>query len=236
MLSYFPFYFDPYLLLIMAPFVVLSIWASSRVKGTFAKYNQHPIRSGYSGADAAQAILRAAGIHDVGLEPVAGMLSDHYDPTTRTVRLSPEVLNGRTPAAVAVAAHEVGHAIQHAQAYAPMTARAAIVPVVNISSQLSIPLIFLGMFLGIAGLAWVGIIAFAAVVLFHLVTLPVEFDASNRAIKILEGSGIATADEMVGVRKTLYAAGFTYVASALVAVVQLIYFLWRSGLLGGRNN
>jgi Zn-dependent membrane protease YugP len=224
---------DPLFWIIMIPLTVLSLWASARVKGTFARYNQHPLRSGYSGEDAARAILRSAGVRDVRIEGVPGMLSDHYDPRTKVVYLSEEVLRGRTAAAVAVAAHEVGHALQHAQAYAPLTVRGQLVPVVNIASQLAIPLIFLGIFIQVMGLAWLGVIAFGAVVLFHLVTLPVEFDASNRAIRILEGSGIAAADEMVGVRKTLYAAGFTYLAAALTAVAQFLYFLMRSGVLGG---
>ncbi len=224
-----------YFLLIMLPLLVLSIWAASRVKGTFRKYNQTPIRSGYSGAEAAQAILQAAGIHDVSIKAVPGMLSDHYNPLKKQVALSEEVLNGRTPAAVAVAAHEVGHAIQHAQAYAPMQWRSAIVPVVQVADSLAFPMILGGMFLGMTSLAIVGVVAFSMAVLFHLVTLPVEFDASNRAIRILESSGIVATDEMVGVRKTLYAAGFTYLAAALVAVVQLVYWLLQLGLLGGND-
>ncbi len=207
--------------------------AGSRVKGTFKKYNQTPIRSGYSGAQAAQAILRAAGIHDVGIKAVPGMLADHYDPRRKQVALSEEVLNGQTPAAVAVAAHEVGHAIQHAQGYAPLQWRSAMVPAVQLGSSLALPMLMFGFFLHIGPLAWLGVIAFSFAVLFHLVTLPVEFDASNRAIKILESSGIVASDEMVGVRKTLYAAGFTYVAAALVAVVELLYWLMRLGVLGG---
>ena len=230
------FYFDPLYALLTFPLLVLSMWAAARVKGTFAKYNQLPIRSGYSGADAAQAILAAAGIRDVGIEPADGLLGDHYDPRQKVVRLSPEVLEGRTVASVAVAAHEVGHAIQHAQAYAPMTARAAMVPVVQLGSSLGIPLIILGALLHLGGLQLIGLIAFSLAVLFHLVTLPVEFDASSRAIKILEGSGIVAADEMVGVRKTLYAAGFTYVAAALIAAAQLVYWLVRSGVIGGRSD
>ncbi len=222
-------------LLFMLPLLLLSMWAAARVKGTFAKYNDVPIRSGYSGAETAQAILHAAGIGGVRIEPSHGLLSDHYDPRHRVVRLSPDVLQGRTAAAVAVAAHEVGHAIQHAQAYKPMQARAALVPVVQLTSSLAFPMIILGGVTHAFGLALIGVIAFSLVVLFHLVTLPVEFDASNRAIKILERSGIAAADEMVGVRKMLYAAGFTYVASALMAVAQLVYLLLRSGVLGGRS-
>ncbi|MEM7200079.1 MAG: zinc metallopeptidase [Planctomycetota bacterium] len=227
--------FDPLYFLILGPLMLLSMWAASRVKGTFAEYSKVPIRSGYSGAEAAQAILHGAGIHDVGIEAANGMLSDHYDPTRKVVRLSPDVLRGRTPAAVAVAAHEVGHAIQHAQAYAPLQWRSSLVPIVQLSGGMAMPLFLIGIVLHASGLVLLGIVAFSIAVLFHLVTLPVEFDASNRAIKILEGSGIAAADEMVGVRKTLYAAGFTYVASTLVALGTLLYFLLRSGFLGGRD-
>lgn len=220
-------------LLFALPFLLLAMWASYRVKSTFAHYNQQPIRSGVSGAEAAQIILRAAGITDVGIEVAPGMLSDHYDPAKKVVALSAEVLNGRTQAAVAVAAHEVGHAIQHAQAYAPMQARSALVPVVGLINTLAMPMFLAGIFMHLPGLALVAVIAYGAGTLFHLVTLPVEFDASRRAIQILERSGIATADEMVGVRKTLFAAGFTYVAATLVSLVDLIYWLWRAGLIGG---
>ena len=220
-------------LIFCVPFVLLSMWAASRVKGTFARYDQTPIRSGYSGAQAAQAILHAVGIRDVGIEAVPGMLADHYDPRKKVVRLSEGVLNGRTPAAVAVAAHEVGHAIQHAQGYAPLQLRTAMVPAVSLGSSLALPMLILGVMLNFMGLALLGVIAFSLAVLFHLVTLPVEFDASNRAIRILEGSGIVASDEMEGVRKTLFAAGFTYVAASLVAVTQLLYWVVQLGLLGG---
>lgn len=230
MLSFF-FYFDLQYLLIMAPFLALSIWASMRVKGTFARYSEVP--AAYSGAEAAELILQGAGIHDVGLEAVPGMLSDHYDPMRKVVCLSEEVLNGRNVAAVAVAAHECGHAIQHAQAYAPMQWRAALVPVVQFGSSLAIPMILFGFILHIGPLAWLGVIAFSFAVLFHLVTLPVEFDASRRALVILERSGILDAEQMEGARKTLFAAGFTYVAAALVALVELLYWLMRLGVLGG---
>jgi len=211
----------------------VSIWASFAVKGTFAKYNRTPIRSGMSGAEAAAAILRVAGVHDVRIAAVPGMLSDHYDPRERVVSLSEEVLHNRTPAAVAVAAHEVGHALQHAQGYVPMQLRASIVPAANFASGLAIPLVLLGLFTHSTGLLWIGIIGFAIGVLFHVVTLPVEFDASARAIKILERSGIVAADEMPGVRKTLYAAGFTYLAGALYAIVELLRLLHIAGAFGG---
>lgn len=226
-------FFDPWYFLIVMPFALLAMWATAKVKGTFAKYAEVPIRSGYTGAQAAQAILRAAGLHDVELEEAPGMLSDHYDPIHRRVRMSREVLHGRSAAAVAVAAHECGHALQHAAAYAPMKVRHALAGPVTFASQLAIPMILFGFLLHMGGLIWIGIIGFSLAVLFHLVTLPVEFDASHRAMKILQGSGIVAADEMPGVRKTLYAAGFTYIAATLVAVAQLVYFL---SLVSGRSN
>lgn len=214
-------------------FIGVSVWASYKVKATFAENNKVPLRSGYSGADAAAAILRAAGIHDVGIRTVPGMLGDHYDPRQKVVALSADVIHGRTPAAVAVAAHEVGHALQHAHGYAPMEIRGALVPAVNFASSLALPMLFIGLLIHSMGLVWVGVIGFAAAVVFHLVTLPVEFDASARAIRILEQSGIVSQTEMPGVRKTLYAAGFTYLAAALVSVFQLLHWLAVLGVFGG---
>ncbi len=228
-------YFDPYYFILLGPFLLLAIWAQMRVKGTFARYHDVPLRSGLTGAEVAARILRAAGIDNVSIEAVPGMLSDHYDPTRRVVVLSEDVLRGRSVAAAAVAAHEVGHAIQHAQAYQPMRARAALVPVVQFGSALAFPMLFIGMLLASQPLAIIGIALFAVAVLFHVVTLPVEFDASRRAIAILDRSGIAVGEEMTGVRKTLYAAGFTYIAATLIAVVELLYFLMRAGLLGGSS-
>ena len=218
-------------LLWTAPFLVLSLWATWRVKSTFHKNNRVMLRSGITGAEAAQMILRGAGIHDVGIRGVPGMLSDHYDPRTKTVALSQDILNGRSAAAVAVAAHEVGHAIQHAQLYAPMGWRAALVPITNFGSNLGVWMILIGSVLAIQPLAWIGVVAFAGAVLFHLVTLPVEFDASRRAIAVLERSGIVATDEMPGVRSTLFAAGFTYVAAALTAAAELVF--WLLHLTGG---
>ncbi len=228
------FLLDPLFLIIVLPFAGLAIWASSRVKGTFKKYSKVPIRSGYSGAETAQLMLCGAGIHDVRIESVPGMLSDHYDSRDKVVRLSDEILHGRSAAAVAVAAHEVGHAIQDAQGYAPMGIRSALVPAANLGSSVGPWMILIGFFLNFAGLAWLGVIAFGAAVLFHLVTLPVEYDASFRAMKVLEGSGIVATDEMPGVKKTLYAAGFTYVAATLVALAHLLYYVIR--LTGGSSS
>jgi Zn-dependent membrane protease YugP len=227
------FFFDPLYLLLISPFALLALWAQARVKGTYAKYRDVPLRSGMSGAEVASRILRAGGIEDVSIAGTPGMLSDHYDPTRRVVVLSEDILHGRSVAAAAVAAHEVGHALQHAQGYKAMQARAALVPVVQFGSSLAIPMIVIGALLANQTLALIGVILFSFAVLFHLVTLPVEFDASRRAIQILERSGIAVGEEMHGVRKMLYAAGFTYIAATLVAVAQLLYFLLRTGLLGG---
>lgn len=209
----------------MIPCMLLAGWASMRVKGTFAKYSQVPVRSGMSGAETARMILQAAGVEGVQIRESRGLLSDHYNPVNRTVNLSSEVLRGRSVAAVGVAAHEVGHAIQHAYGYKPMVVRSALVPAANLASQMAFPMIFLGFFLHIPGLAVVAVACFALAVAFHVVTLPVERDASLRAIKILEASGAVAADELVGVRKTLFAAGLTYVAATLVAVAELLYWL-----------
>jgi Zn-dependent membrane protease YugP len=229
-------YFDFQYLLWMAPFLLLSMWAAIRVKGTFAKYSQVQLRSGVTGAEAARMILRAGGMPDVQLQPVPGMLTDHYDPRTKVVALSEEVMGSSSAGAVAVAAHECGHALQHAAAYAPMQARAAMVPVVNFANAAWIWVLFGGMVMHSLGLIWAGIILGAAGVLFHVVTLPVEFDASRRAFAVLSSSGIVAADEMPGVRKTLYAAGFTYIAGALSAIATLVYFIVRSGVLGGHRD
>ncbi len=222
--------------LILGPFFLLTLWAQWRVKATFARYGDVPLRSGLSGADVAQLILRGAGIHDVRIEAVPGLLSDHYDPSAKAVRLSEEVLNARTVSAAAVAAHEVGHAIQHAQGYQPMQWRSSLVPVVNLVSSLSMPMFMAGLFMGWTGFALFAVILYGVTTLFHLVTLPVEFDASARAIKVVEASGLATGDEMTGVRKVLYAAGFTYLAATLLSAAELVYWLLRSGILGGSSD
>lgn len=220
-------------LVVVLLLMAVSLWATFKVKSTFAHYQKVILRSGVSGAEAAAAILRAAGIHDVEIAAVPGLLSDHYDPRRKVVALSPDVLEGRNAAAVAVAAHEVGHALQHAQGYAPLALRSQMAPVVGFANALAIPMLIFGMVTHSLGLAWLGVAGFAAAVLFHFVTLPVEFDASRRAIAILERSGLVATDEMPGVRRTLYAAGFTYLAAALYAVAELVHWLSILGLLGG---
>jgi Zn-dependent membrane protease YugP len=203
--------------------------AAARVKATFARFSRVATSSGMSGAEAAAAVLRDAGLPSVRVEPHEGFLSDHYDPRTKTLRLSPEVYAGRSVASVAVAAHEAGHALQDAANYAPLVLRSKLVPLTNFGNNLWPVPFFLGVFTGATGLAYVGIALFAAVVLFQLVTLPTEFDASRRARERLFAAGIVASEaEAAGVAKVLRAAAMTYVAAALVAIVHLLYLIARA--------
>lgn len=214
-------YFDAtYILLI--PAILLSFWAQSKINSAFNHYSQVRSINGYTGADAARKLLDANGLYDVPVEIVAGKLTDHYDPANRVMRLSEEVFYGTSVASIGVAAHETGHAFQHKEHYAPLEIRNSIVPAVNISSSASWILFFVGIIFSVPVLARIGVLLFAAVVVFHLITLPVEFDASNRALKLLENRGILYGDEVNGARKVLSAAAMTYVAAALMAISQLI--------------
>lgn len=228
--------FDPLYLAVMLAGLVLSGLASLWTKAAFRRWSQVPIGRGLTGAEVAAAILRAEGIHDVQIEPVGGFLSDHYDPRSRTLRLSPDVYGGRSVSAAGVAAHEVGHALQHAQGYAPMRLRQAMVPVAGIGTNLGIWMVVIGMVIGMTGLAYVGVALFGAFVAFTLVTLPVEFDASIRARRVLEQRGLLKGEELRGVRAVLTAAAATYLASAVSAVLQLVYWLLRVGLIGGSRD
>lgn len=236
------FYFDPLYLILTIPPMLLALYAQAKVKSTFMKYSQVPTLRGMSGADVAAAILRTRRIHDVKIEPVEGTLSDHYDPTTKTLRLSPEVYGGRTVAAAGVAAHEVGHAIQHAESYRFLTMRSNLVPLLGFTSKLALPTLMIGFVMMSAQSALgqpillAGIALFSVMVLFQLVTLPVEFDASRRALLAIQDGGIVDARELVGAKKVLSAAALTYVAAAVSSVATLLYFLIRSGLLGGRRD
>jgi hypothetical protein len=227
--------FDPLYLLAMGPGLLLSMWASFKVKSTFKRYSQVSARSGLSGAEAARELLRQKGIHDVRVEQVSGFLSDHYDPRARTLRLSPDVYGGRSLAALGVAAHEAGHAIQHATNYGPLNFRTLVVKPAMIGSNLGMYVVFGGMLLNFSGLIWVGIVLFSAFVIFTLITLPVEFNASSRAVAVLEQSGMITPAESGPTRAVLNAAALTYVAAAISAILQLVYLLWRAGLLGGNS-
>jgi len=208
--------------------LALGLWARSKVKRTFRRWSEVPVRNGMTGAQAAAAVVRAAGLPDVEIRAVAGTLSDHYDPRNRTLNLSADVGQAATVAAVGVAAHEAGHAIQDAAGYTPMRIRQTVVPVASIGSSLAFPLIFLGFILGSLGLVNVGLALFTAIVLFQLVTLPVEFDASRRALVALRDGGLLAADEVGGAKQVLSAAAWTYVAGFVAALGQLIYFFLAS--------
>ena len=225
---------DPtYILIIIG--MLLSLAASGMVKSTYAKYSGVRAMSGMTGAQAAERILHSKGIYDVRIEHVAGNLTDHYDPKAKVLRLSDSVYGSASVAAIGVAAHECGHAIQHQEGYAPLTIRSAIVPVTNFAATLSWPLILIGLFLSQRTgniLIQIGILLFCAVVLFQLITLPVEFNASSRALTILKQNGILYEDEAKMTGKVLKAAALTYVASAAASILQLLRLLI---IFGGRS-
>jgi hypothetical protein len=229
-------FFDPIYLLFLIPGMVLSFWASWNTKATFRKYSQVISRHGWTGAEAARELIRQRGAEGVRVEQTPGFLSDHYDPGARVLRLSPDVYHGRSLAALGVAAHEAGHAIQHAKSYGPLKFRSWMVKPAMIGSNLSTIVLTIGFLTQLSGLVWIGIIFFSAFVLFTLVTLPVEFDASNRAVAALQETGMIEASEAPGAKAVLRAAAMTYVAAAVAAILQLLYFLLRSGLLGGRDD
>lgn len=218
------YYWDPTYILVVIGAVICMI-ASARVKGTFNKYSQLRSMSGMNGAQVAQRVLQAAGIYDVQVRHVSGSLTDHYDPRTKTVNLSDPVYNATSVAALGVAAHECGHAIQHAKSYAPLSIRSALVPIANFGSMLAWPVILIGLLFNTrsSGLIIdIGILLFSAAVLFQLVTLPVEFDASRRALVMLRTQGILADDELKYTRRVLKSAALTYVASAAAAILQFL--------------
>ncbi len=218
----FPFMFDWTMILIL-PALGLALWAQSKVKGTYRKFSEVRSRLGMTGQQVARRILDQNGLHDVPVEPVAGELTDHYHPGERKIRLSEGIYGSTSLAALAVAAHEVGHAIQHKTGYQAMTWRASLVPVANIGSMAAIPLFFIGML--VPAFTWLmdlGIIFFAGAVLFHMVTLPVEFDASRRAVAILGNGSFLAPDEVQGAKRVLDAAAWTYVAAATMALLQMV--------------
>lgn len=218
---FYPYYIDPtYLILI--PAILISAWAQFKVSSTFNKYSTVRSINGYTGAQVARILLNDAGLQEVEIQQVPGILSDHYDPRAKVLRLSSDVYGSTSVASIGVAAHEVGHAIQDKESYSALVFRNAIVPVVNFSSSLSWILFFIGILLSYSTLVTIGIILFSVVVLFQLVTLPVEFNASSRALKLLEARGILYDKEVEGARKVLSAAALTYVAATLMAVLQLV--------------
>lgn len=237
-MPYFYYYgFDMTYLILVLPFVILSLWASSNVNSTFRKYSQQMSRRHISGAQAAQRVLTANGVTGVRIERVRGNLTDHFDPRTNVIRLSDSVYDSTSTAAIGVACHEAGHAVQYAQHYAPIKLWAAIIPVTNIGSKLAMPLILLGVLFSAFGymsysLVYLGIACFGLSLLFQLVTLPVEFNASRRAMEAIESAGILTDEEQKGARKTLTAAAMTYVAATALALMQLLRLIM---LFGGRS-
>ena len=224
------FYIDWTYIVLVLPFMILSLVASAKVNSSFKKYSEVHSKRGLSAVDAARRVLQANGVTDVAIEQVSGHLTDHFDPKDNVIRLSDSVYGSTSVAAIGVACHEAGHAVQHAVGYVPVKIRTAIVPITNIGSKLSIPLIFIGIALSYLGefysyIAYVGVALFSLCVIFQLVTLPTEFNASRRAIKALSENGILDEQELKGAKKVLSAAAMTYVAALAVAVMQLLRLL-----------
>ena len=224
---YYGYGFDMTYLVLVLPCILLSLWASSNVNSTFKKYSKQLSYRRITGADAAQRVLSANGVHGVRIERVAGNLTDHYDPRTNVIRLSDSVYSSTSTAAIGVACHEAGHAVQYAHNYAPIKIRAAIIPLTNFGSKIAMPLILMGILFTFLGefsntLVYMGIAAFGLSLVFQLVTLPVEFNASRRAMRAIESTGILSEEEQQGARRTLKAAALTYVAATAVALAQLL--------------
>jgi Zn-dependent membrane protease YugP len=228
--------FNPIYWLFVGPGMILAIIATVMVKTTFARYSRTGASSGFTGAEAARRLLEENGVRDVSIEPVDGMLSDHYDPTSKTLRLSSEVYGSSSLAAIGVACHEAGHALQHATGYLWLGVRSSLVPVTQFGSFGSYIFIMIGMLLNKPMFFLLGIILFAAVVAFSLVTLPVEWDASARAKRLMVSAGIVSRLEQEDAGRVLNAAFLTYVASAVTSLLTLLYYLYRAGLIGGRRN
>ena len=228
-------FFDPMYLLFILPGLALSLWASFRTKRAFNKYSKVRSMNGYTGAQAARMLLDRAGLHDVKIGRSHGILSDHYNPMTRSLALSEPVFDSPSLAAIGVATHEAGHAIQHAEHYKPLWLRSLLVPTANIGSSIGYFVMLMGLMFASQGMVLIGAVLFGMVLLFQVVTLPVEFDASARAKRLVVAQGIISPTEREGVDKVLNAAALTYVAAAVSTLLTLLYFLMRSGLLGGRR-
>jgi Zn-dependent membrane protease YugP len=217
--------FDIYFFILVVPAMIFAFWAQHKVKSSFEKYSRERVTNGMTGAQAAAEVLRQAGVTGVKIEHTPGHLSDHFDPRGNVIRLSDSVYGASTVAAIGVAAHEAGHAIQHAHGYSPMKIRAAIIPISGFGSKLAMPLFVIGIFMQAVGLMYAGIILFSAAALFQLVTLPVEFNASSRAVAALEGNAILTSYELQGSKKVLTAAALTYVAALAVSLAYILRML-----------
>lgn len=236
-MPYYYYGFDWTYLVLVLPCVILSLWASSNVNATFKRYSRQFSSRGITGAEAAQRVLSANGVRGVRIDRISGNLTDHFDPRTNVIRLSEEVFSSTSTAAIGVACHEAGHAVQYAEGYAPIKLRAAIIPITNFGSKLAMPLILLGLLFSFSAafsytLVYVGIACFGLSLVFQLVTLPVEFNASRRALAAIEQGGILTPQEQAGAKKTLQAAALTYVAATATALAQLLRLVV---LFGGRN-
>ena len=219
--------FDMTYILLVLPCFILALWANSRVNSTFKKYSKQLSSRGITGAQAAERVLRSYSVADVRIQRISGNLTDHFDPKTNTIRLSDSVYDSTSTAAIGVACHEAGHAVQYAQQYAPIKLRAAIIPVTNFGTRIAMPLILIGFLFSALGnisytIIYLGIACFGLSFVFQLITLPVEFNASRRALTAIEETEILTQDEFIGARKTLSAAAMTYVAAAAVALAQLL--------------
>ncbi len=225
--------FDVWYFIFAMPALALALYAQWKVRSAYSKYSQIPNERGISGYEAAQELLKASGLYHVTIEGVPGELTDHYDPRSKVLRLSPSVANGRSVAALGIVAHEVGHAVQDAQAYALLRLRSALVPAVNVGSSLGVWLFFLGLILNFTNLAVLGVLMFAVAVVFALVTLPIELNASSRALAMLRDYGLLGPHDLKGARAVLNAAALTYVAALAQAITQLLYFLFL--LTGGRR-
>jgi Zn-dependent membrane protease YugP len=229
-------FFDPYYLIFMAPAFILMIIVQMYVNSAYKKWSQVPARSRMSGAQAAQRLIDRGGLYNVSIQPTPGKLTDHYDPRTKVLNLSQGVYQNNSVASIAIAAHELGHAMQDQEGYIPLRFRAALVPAVNIGSYMGWIFIFLGLLLRMTPLAWAGVVIFALGALFALATLPVELNASSRAKRLLVESGLIVGDdEQRGVNNVLNAAALTYVAALVTAVLQLLYFVSLVGGMGGRR-
>ena len=223
-------------LLFIAPGLLLSLLASWMVKSAFSRYSKVLTMNGLTGAQAAERMLASAGVRDVAVERTDGFLSDHYNPLTKKLALSEEVYGSASIAAVGVACHEAGHAVQHANHYAPMWLRSALVPTANIGSNIGYAVMMIGLFMNSTGMVLAGAVLFSMVLLFQIVTLPVEFDASSRAKRLAVEYGIVSESERAGMNRVLNAAALTYVAAVVSTLMTLLYFLLRAGLLGGRRS
>ena len=228
-------FIDPLYFVIITPGLLLSLWASWKTKSNFKKYSRVRAISGFTGAQAAQRLLNACGIEEVRIVSTSGMLSDHYNPLNKTLALSNGVYESSSIAAIGVACHEAGHAIQHAQNYGALWLRSTLVPTANIGSSIGYFVMFFGLFLQSVNMVLVGAILFSSVLPFQIVTLPVEFDASARAKRLVVEHGIVSIQETEGINRVLNAAALTYVAAAISTLLTLFYFLLRSGIIGGRR-